>query len=243
MSFWTDTTLREPLRQNRWYITFSDPAIGGFLYALKECTKPEYKVETTEHTLINHVLRYPKKITWTPVTIKMLSATSGGGFNDVDGTKLSLAEVLFDNISAGGYKAPVSTDKAEANNDSRIDFSKNTLMAALGDGSKATIELVQVDANGYAIEKWTLYNCFATSINFGTLNYDNDGFVEITMVISYDAAKLESSSDLDNKGSQNEQYNIAEIKVTEGKKSVVGSPFFPNDTTEIFPSFVEPKKT
>jgi hypothetical protein len=183
MAFWSDTNLREPLRQNRWYISFgdgiseeNDSTLDSYVFALKECTKPSYKIETTSHVLINHTFNYPKNVVWQPISVKMISAR---GNNDN-----SLSRVLEGALNIAGYISPnVTVDNKAAN----PQISKTNLI------NNKTIELIQVDANGKNIETWSIYNPIITGVNFGSLTYENDGFVEISFDITYDSADLDVS--------------------------------------------------
>jgi len=171
MAFWSDPDLREPLRQNRWYITFGDSLIQQYVFALKECSKPEYKIETTSHVLLNHTFNYPKNLVWQPITVKMVSAR--------DKTN-NLASVLQARLDTNGYVVPYSTQdqSKEQNQLSKELMSKNM-----------DLSLYQVDANGANIEQWKLYNSMITNVNYGSLSYENDGFVDISFTITYDYAE------------------------------------------------------
>ena len=171
MAFWSDTNLREPLRQNRWYIDFNNIFFQDYIFALKECTKPSYKIETTSHVLINHTFNYPKNVVWQPISVKMVSVRNSGIY--------SLARTLEQKLNDAGYISPHIAA-------SNPQVSKENLIID-------KIELKQVDANGALIETWTLYNAFITGVNFGSLTYENDGFVEISFDIVYDSADLDIS--------------------------------------------------
>lgn len=165
MAFWSDPDLREPLRQNRWYIIFEDSLIQPYVFALKECTKPEYKIETTSHVLLNHTFNYPKNLVWQPINIKMVSAR--------DKTN-NLASVLQARLDSNGYNIP-SDEKAQ--------LSKQLMSNNMG------LSLYQVDANGANVEEWKLYNPMITNVNYGSLTYDNDNFVDVSFTIIYDYAQ------------------------------------------------------
>ena len=168
MAFWSDTNLREPLRQNRWYISFGNDDLDNYAFALKECTKPSYKIETTSHVLINHTFNYPKNVVWQPISVKMVSAREGG-FQ-------TLSRTLERQLNSAGYLSP--------------NFQYANPQISKTDLIQNNIDLIQVDANGGLIETWSLYNAFITGVNFGSLTYENDGFVEITFDIVYDSADL-----------------------------------------------------
>ncbi len=169
MAFWTDNTLKEPLRQNRWYINFASDTLKPFVWALKECQKPSYEVSFTEHRLLTHTYKYPSLLKWKPIEIKMVSARGD------DGTTLD--KVLNDyknNVS--GYKPP------STNLHQQISKASSELE---GDG----LVIIEVDDSGKPIQNWTLYNAFISNLNYGTLTYENDGFVDISFTVQYDWAE------------------------------------------------------
>ena len=70
-------------------------------------------------------------------------------------------------------------------------MSKATAAAALG-----TIYIMQMDAEGKVIERWTLWNSFITDMKFGeTLQYGEDNLVEMSITLKYDWARLETMLD------------------------------------------------
>ncbi len=166
MSFWTDITLREPLRQNRWYILFGNDLLNPYIYALKECSKPEYSIETSSHVLLNHTFNFPKNLVWKPINVKMVSAR---------GDNNSLPAIIDFILRQFGYRRPDDGDQA-------FQISKSR--------SALAIEIVQVDANGIPIEKWSLSNTFITNVNYGSLSYNSEEFVDTSFTISYDYANL-----------------------------------------------------
>ena len=57
-------------------------------------------------------------------------------------------------------------------------------------GYKRDIELEMLDPTGVCISKWLLKNAFLTDVNFGQLNYSDDGLADITATIVMDYAVL-----------------------------------------------------
>ena len=179
MAFWSDSTTPEPLRQNRWYIQFGN--LSGYQYALKSCSKPEYDIGVSEHVLLNHTFRYPKNLVWKPITVKMISVTVG---ND---DLLSLSKKLNEMLFSSGYSFGTRPEDFNLSEQliSRNSISKEELNKSLG-----SIKLTQIDSNGNNIEEWELFNTFINNVKFGSLSYDNDGFVDIDLTIQYDYAKM-----------------------------------------------------
>ena len=119
------------------------------------------KIESSEHYLLNKPVRFPKRITWMPIEIKMISAK-----NMVGSTADDFYSILYNNAIQQNYT-----------------MGKNNL-------SFSSISITQVNSFGEDLETWTLNNAWITGVNFGSLSYDNDAFVEITLQITYDSAEL-----------------------------------------------------
>ena len=168
MAFWTDSSIPEPLRQNRWYIAFSSNGLNNYRYALKECQKPSYEISVTEHKLLTQTFKYPGVLKWKPIEVKMVSTASG---SNISGS----AYDLFNTAYLSGY------------HDSSYGHQEiNKLFSLENNG----LEIIQINENGNRIEKWTLHNAFISNLNHGTLSYENDGFVDISFTIQYDWAEL-----------------------------------------------------
>jgi hypothetical protein len=168
MAFW-DTKTKEPLRQNRWYLRFGnnvDKDLDQFTFALKECKKPEYEIGVTEHRLLTHTLRYPTLLKWKPIDIKFVSARGDSG---------SLTSYLEKINSDSGYRTP------SANHQQIV---KDKSIESIG----SSINIIQVNENGEDIEIWEINNPFISNVSYGTLSYENEGFVEISCTIQYDWA-------------------------------------------------------
>ena len=56
------------------------------------------------------------------------------------------------------------------------------------------ITISQLDSKGKVLETWTLHDAFPTSIDFGSLDYGSDEFVEITMTFEYTAFEVATKS-------------------------------------------------
>jgi|688.fasta_scaffold331986_1 hypothetical protein len=163
MAFWGKQDLKEPLRQNRWYLRYNVDGLDAYTFALKECKKPEYEIGVTEHRLLTHTVRYPTLLKWLPIDIKMISVR---GTDDVS----SLNGAIESFISDIGYSNPVTNEHQQ--------ISKQSL----------TLDIYQVDENGNKIEEWNLYNPLITKVNYGTLSYENEGLMEVSLSITYDFA-------------------------------------------------------
>jgi hypothetical protein len=173
MAFWSDNTMQEPLRQNRWFLRFSNEKHKQLVISLKECKKPKHSTSVTEHRLINHTFKYPGTVKWDPINIKLVSSRGNDKSEDVS--------VLFYNfLSSSGYYSPTDSLSTGVNKGNSI-IEKNSL------------DIVQINSFGDVIEEWHLHNAYVSDTDYGSLSYSSDDFVEISATIQYDWAELEAT--------------------------------------------------
>ena len=168
--FWS-SELVEPKRQFRWYMNFGSNS--GFLtpleYALKKADKPKAKIGEITHKYLNHSFYYPGRLEWEAINVTFASVS------DADATTL-----VHRLLNRAGYQTPIA-----ANDKNRFTFSKEKFAGAIG-----SVDIIQTNADGAEIEKWTLYNPFFTSVQYGALDYGSDEIVEIATTVRYDWAEL-----------------------------------------------------
>lgn len=184
MPFWsttfqnTEDVLKDPKRNFRFFVTITGINAdngGSMVWYAKDIQKPTFTMAEATHEYLNHTYYYPGKVTWNPVEIKMVDP---GGDPDAAAT---LAGIM----TGAGYKLPVTPD---SNN--LTSMSKQKAAGAIG-----TVKITQVDAEGKPMETWTLWNAFATEVQFGgTLAYGNDELTEYVLKIRYDWAQLETAA-------------------------------------------------
>ena len=78
-----------------------------------------------------------------------------------------------------GYQVPTALSK-------RNTISKWSASSNLGD-----VVITQFDAEGKALETWTLWNGFLTELSFSNLEYGSDELSEVTVKFRYDWAQVE----------------------------------------------------
>jgi len=171
MAFWSIVSNFEPLRQNRWYISFGD---DEFQWALKECSKPEYEVSFTEHRLLTQTFKYPGLLKWKPVTIKLAST--------VDESKGTLDKFMQKLSTDSGYKVPTGGGHQQIYKDG---LSNNKIL---------NLTITQINQHGDSVEEWVLNNCFISSVNYGALTYGAEEIVEISLTIQYDWASQDDKN-------------------------------------------------
>jgi hypothetical protein len=166
--FWS-SELVEPKRQFRWYMSFGSNSnfLSPLVYALKKADKPKAKIGEVTHKYLNHSFYFPGRLEWEAINVTFASVS------DADAT--TLVQRL---LNRAGYQTPEQVTD-------RYTFSKEKFAGAIG-----TIDIIQTNADGSPIEKWTLHNPFFTSVQYGALDYGSDEIVEITTTVRYDWAVL-----------------------------------------------------
>jgi len=184
MAFWgadhsTTTQIKDPKRKFRFMVqmtgfgeTTSEAKTGGTgetgeLWFAKSANKPSFTINAAEHKYLNHTFYYPGAVTWNEVTVTMVDPQDP----DVAGTLSSLVEKMC-------YIVP----------DSLLDrstISKHSAASNIG-----AVYITQLDAEGKALETWTLYNAFITEVTYGDLAYGDDELTEMTVKFKYDWSKL-----------------------------------------------------
>ena len=168
MAFWTDATNKDPKRQYRFLVQLGNMPNGATWYA-KTCKKPEITITTVEHNFLNHKFYYPGRTEWAEVSVTLVDPVSPDAAANTSAI-----------ITAAGYHPP-------ANVNDTTTMSKQKAVKALG-----TVVISQLDAEGRAMETWTLNNAFIISATFGDLDYSGDELTEIALGIRYDWADLET---------------------------------------------------
>ena len=178
MAFWTDTGPslgRDPKRGFRFHIQVTEVGnsdTGAYFWYAKTVDKPSYEIGVTEHDYLNHKFRFPGKTTWQPISMKL-----------VDPTNPDLASTFSDMITAAGYHPP-------SNRDDMTSMSKKLATLAVG-----KVIITQIDADGKALEQWTLFNAWISKVNYGSLDYSSEDLTEMEIEFQYDWAQMQSGAD------------------------------------------------
>ena len=179
MAFWSNAG-PEPKRQYRWYIDFGASNAGqgdvntidGLRYALKKADKPKAKINSIQHKYLNHFFNYPGRLEWEDISLTFASVAKPD------------ATFILNNVLIGsGYQTP---DAATGATLPVQTISKTNATRMLGN----SVDIVQINASGAELERWSLYNPFFVNVQFGTLDYSSEEIVEIQCTMKYDWAKL-----------------------------------------------------
>jgi len=166
MPFWSQRQV-EPKRAFRWLLYLS----GMPQYIVTKVKKPGFTVGNTPHQFLNYEFKYPGRVTWNPINFTVVDPVTP------DST-LSLYKILENS----GYKVPTDYTEAAASTET-----KKNMVESLG----TQIKMVQLNHNGIPIETWTVNNPLITSVDFGDLDYSNEGLLNIAVNLSYDWAEVE----------------------------------------------------
>jgi len=165
MAFWHDATGKDPKRQYRWVLYNNHIP----LYTLKKATKPSFTVSDTSHKFLNHTYYYPGRVEWEKINITL-----------ADPVMPDAAATVTNIIANSGYSPAVTSLDLQT-------MSKERSVAALGQ-----VQIEQIDSDGNAVETWTLWNAFITSVKYGDLDYEGDEMTNLELELRYDYAYLET---------------------------------------------------
>lgn len=197
MPFWStnfaeDPTLNDPKRKFRFMVSFEniDAEIGGAqMWYASTVAKPGFTINAAEHKYLNHTFYYPGNVTWSEITMTL-----------VDPVNPDMTATLSDLIEVSGYAPPTLEDGGMA-----------TISKAKASNALGTVYVIQLNANGAQLEKWTLWNAFLTDVKFGDMSYGDDALQEVSLTLKYDWAQVEvenKSSLKDGKPAKNNYFKV-----------------------------------
>lgn len=176
MGFWNDSESEDPKRNFRFELMINGDGNKILTYAVKKVSKPSFTIQESSHKWLNHTYYYPGRLEWNTITFSLVDP---GGDDDMTGSLTSFVE-------ASGYSPASDASYTKT-------MSKAKSVAALGE-----IKIKQINAEGQAMEVWTLHNAFIKDLKFGDLDYESDDLTEITVEVRYDHAVCQSGKNLTN---------------------------------------------
>ena len=146
------------------------PNLGenGCTWFITSVGKPAVTISESKHTYLNHDFYYPGRVSWNTISVTL-----------VDPVEPDATAIMSSAIEDAGYKVPASFEQAST-------ISKAGATAQLG-----IVEINQIDADGKAVESWTLHNAWIKSATFGDLDYGSDGLTNVQIEVRYDWAQLD----------------------------------------------------
>tara|TARA_B100000131_G_scaffold323177_1_gene380309 strand:+ start:5855 stop:6430 length:576 start_codon:yes stop_codon:yes gene_type:complete len=174
----TNPNAFEPKRQFRWILNFAN--VSDVEFMAKVAKKPSFSQDAEEHNFLNHVFKFPTKVKWEPISVTL-----------IDSFQADMGSEFWHVMKSMGYRLPGNRV------DAAVGITKKAAVEAIGgitikqlDGG--TTNDAGVPENANVKEVWSLVNPFITSIKWGeSLDYGNNGLVEVGIDIAYDYAKYE----------------------------------------------------
>lgn len=171
MAFWTDQGAAgvEPKRNFRFKVQITGIQQGkDVLWWAKTVSTPSFEVSEVEHNFLDNKFYFPGRVSWNEVSLTL-----------VDPISIDAVQITNDLLINSGYSI-----KDEQSAVTPKTLSKNK---ATGTALQSIIISI-LNADGTAIEVWTLNNPFIKSAKYGDLDYSSDDLRTIEMSIRYDWA-------------------------------------------------------
>jgi len=170
-------------RKYRW--VFSVENIGGnpdFNVSgkyVKTAKRPNITVEEQEINFLNGKTFIPGKATFDALDFTYYDVAVQGDAT-VNNLLRWVNRVYNFNTPANGAPTQISATQ------------RSYAYTADGQGYAGVGKLLLLDGCGYALEQWTLVNCWPTKIDFGDLDYKSSEECDITISIRYSFATYQS---------------------------------------------------
>ena len=164
-------------------------------FYISRIDRPSYTVQTQEHTLLDHVVRYPVRVKWDQISFTIKEIYGGDTVGSVGGNVMAklLAHSYYYpddvNTSAGSSALTAILNPLDATRDAAFgtrNLTKENLTRALGN-----LKIVSLKPDGSTFETWTIYNGMITAVKFSENSYSDDSLTDVTVTVQYDWAKLE----------------------------------------------------
>ena len=154
----------EPIKTFQFRLYIGD-AENEWFWA-KQVTLPSFEVNETQYQLVNHKFKYPGMVTWNDVNITVVETGTA-------------ASAILSLLKRAGYTCPGACGQG---------LSKSAFY------SGKTFRIEQLYDDGATRQAWDLSNWFIKGARFGEMNYENDDFVNVEMIIGYDCATLSAGA-------------------------------------------------
>ena len=182
-AFWSSQLL-EPKRAFRFIVRLKGMPNQATFYATK-ATKPKLTISEQEHKYLNHNFYFPGRATWEPVSISL-----------VDPARPDAIGSLMKIIETSGYVIPATEAVLRT-------ISKNKAVMAAGidplqvgpNNGGGDIEIIQLDADGQELEKWTLKNAWISEVTPSEVSYVSEELATVEVKIRYDWSEINTLND------------------------------------------------
>ena len=193
MAFWNEAQV-EPKRKFKFLLRFGAASDALPSFVVKKVNKPEITISEATHKFLGHSYYFPATTTWNEINCTVIDPAGFGNPGDavtstLQAPSVDVAEGMYRVLLAAGYQSPVAQGYALAGGTPATlrTFAKSTATVQFD-----RIEIIQIDAIGQPVEKWTLNNAWIKKMTFGELDYSSDDISEIALTFRYDWADLKS---------------------------------------------------
>lgn len=195
MAFWNEAGV-EPKRKFKFLLRFGAASDALPSFIVKKVNKPEVTVTETSHKFLGHTFYFPAQTTWNEIIATVVDPAGSGGAGDalsetVSANTTDVAEGLYKVLLAAGYQSPTNVGVALAGGSAAGTL--RTFAKSRSTVQFDQIEIIQIDADGNALETWTLNNAWIKKVAFAELDYSSDEISDVTLTIRYDWADLKTT--------------------------------------------------
>ena len=175
-NFWSANNV-EPKRNFRFQVQLGAAATAPILWWAKTVTIPAFDVSEVEHDYLDNKFYFPGRVTWNEVSLTLVDPISVDAVSRTN-------QILVDS----GYSVKDNENNLKT-------MSKKQAAATAGPLPAVVISVL--NAEGVAIEVWTLRNAFLKSAKFGDLDYSSDDLRTVEMTVRYDWAECDTTGNTD----------------------------------------------
>ena len=160
--------------------------------------RPSYDIAVKEHTLLDHVMRYPVRVKWSQINLTIKEIYGGDTVGSVGGNIMNklLAHSYYypDDVitsQASGILSAITNPLGALRDEiyGTRNLTKENLVKSLG-----KLQILALKADGTAFETWTIYNGMIAGVKFSQNSYNGEALTDVNLTIQYDWAKLQLGS-------------------------------------------------
>jgi hypothetical protein len=188
-NFWGNPTV-EPKRSYRWVV--SVPGLDGAEWYATKVSKPNFTVNESEHTFLNHKFYYPGRVEWETVSLTLVDPITP------DATDQLMRLLGVDTQGGMAGTTPTAADMGYRYPDDYGTAVGSVTTKEAAHNALGVINIRQIsggtggDTTSTVVEEWKLQRCWIKSVNFGDLDYGSEDLINIELEIRYDWAVLNS---------------------------------------------------
>jgi hypothetical protein len=166
--FWANPST-SPKRKYRFLLSL--PSLGSDAsWMITKVNRPSFNITEATHSYLNHTFYFPGRVEWQTVS-----------FSIVDPVSPDATGMLMGVLGAAGYQIP-------ANLAGNPGGSYGTMSKAAATDAMKLVKIKSINAQGDAIDEWTLHNAWMKNVTMGDYDYSDDSLLSIDVEVRYDFA-------------------------------------------------------